>query len=224
MKSRRAVGRIVVALGILGFLAWTTAGAQTQSKGEAIVHKTCTQCHRIAGEPTARRLKQAPDLIWAGDKYQRKWLVGWLQNPKFKFYPMGYDFRDDRRGPHHRLSTADAEAVADFLGTLHDPRVKQGVMVNITPANVARGKARYEVLQCFACHRTPASNPQGYSGGDTSTDLRESGKRYQGDWLHRFNSNPLDFVPDSAAFIPSPAQNVTERDVFDITAYMLTFQ
>jgi hypothetical protein len=61
-------------------------------------------------------------------------------------------------------------------------------------------------------------------GGDTSTDLRESGKRYQADWLYRFNQNPLDFVPDSAAFVPSPSQNVTEQDVFGITAYMMTFK
>jgi hypothetical protein len=31
-------------------------------------------------------------------------------------------------------------------------------------------------------------------------------------------------VPDSGAFVPSPIQNVTEQDVFDITAYMLTFK
>jgi hypothetical protein len=51
-----------------------------------------------------------------------------------------------------------------------------------------------------------------------------AGKRYQADWLYRFNQNPLDFVPDSAAFVPSPSQNVTEQDVFDITAYMTTFK
>ena len=165
-----------------------------------------------------------PDLIGAGDKYQRAWLLTWLKNPKFKFYPMGYDFQEDRKGRHLALSTGDAEAAMEYLGTMKEPLIKHGVMVNVTTANIERGKARYEVLQCFACHRTPDNSAQGWTGGDTSTDLRESGKRYQADWLHRFNKNPIDFVPDSAAFVPTPTQNVTEQDVFDITAYILTFK
>ena len=105
------------------------------SPGEPIVKATCTACHRLEGEPTGRRFKKAPDLIGAGDKYQRAWLLAWLKNPKFKLYPMGYDFQEDRKQQHLALSAADAQAVA--------------------------------------------------------------GKRYQSDWLYRFNQHPLD-LSDSA--------------------------
>jgi cytochrome c2 len=213
---------VAVVMGLV--FVGSRAGAGTESPGEKIVKTACAGCHRLEGQATGRRFKKAPDLIGAGDKYQRAWLLAWLKNPKFKFYPMGYDFQEDRKQRHLALSTADAEAVMEYLGTLKEPLVKHGVMAKATPANIERGKARYEVLQCYACHRTPDISPQGWTGGDTSTDLRESGKRYQADWLHRFNQNPLDFVPDSAAFVPTPTQNVTAQDVFDITAYMLTFK
>ncbi|MDO8547377.1 MAG: cytochrome c [Nitrospirales bacterium] len=200
------------------------AGSGAESPGEKIVKGQCAGCHRLEGQAIGRRFKKAPDLIGAGDKYQRAWLLAWLKNPKFKFYPMGYDFQEDRKQRHLALSSLDAEAVSEYLGTMKEPLVKHGVMANVTLANIERGKARYEVLQCFACHRTPDNSAQGWTGGDTSTDLRESGKRYQADWLHRFNQNPLDFVPDSAAFVPTPTQNVTEQDVFDVTAYIMTLK
>lgn len=218
-----AVARSVLLVTLLVGGLDGSARADVQA-GEQIVTSTCVTCHRIEGEPMGRRFKQAPDLIWAGDKYQRKWLVSWLKDPNFRLYPMGYDFKEERKRRHLKLSASDANRVADFLATLKDSRVKQGVMGNVTKANIERGKARYEVLQCFACHRTPARNPQGYMGGETSTALRHAGKRYQADWLYRFNQNPLDYVPDSAAFVPSPTQNVTEQDVFDITAYMMTWK
>jgi mono/diheme cytochrome c family protein len=214
----------VAAIAVVMMLWGTHAGSGAESSGEKIVKATCAGCHRLEGPAIGRRFKKAPDLIGAGDKYQRAWLLAWLKNPKFKFYPMGYDFLEDRKQRHLALAPADAEAVVEYLGTLKEPLVKHGIMANVTPANIERGKARYEVLQCYACHRTPANSPQGWTGGDTSTDLRESGKRYQPDWLYRFNQNPLDFVPDSGAFVPSPIQNVTEQDVFDVTAYMMTFK
>jgi cytochrome c2 len=214
----------IVTVAVVLILLGARAGAKADSSGEKIVKTTCAQCHRLTGQAIGRRFKKAPDLIGAGDKYQRAWLVAWLKNPLFKFYPMGYDFQEDRALRHLALAPTDAEAAVEYLGTLKEPLVKHGVMTKVTPANVERGKARYEVLQCYACHRTPANSPQGWTGGDTSTDLRESGKRYQADWLYRFNQNPLDFVPDSAAFVPSPTQNVTKQDVFDITAYMMTFK
>jgi mono/diheme cytochrome c family protein len=222
---RYGVGLMSVATAaVVLILLEPRVGVKAESPGEKIVKTQCAQCHRLEGPAIGRRFKKAPDLIGAGDKYQRAWLLAWLKNPKFKFYPMGYDFQEDRKGRHLALSAGDAEAVVEYLGTLKEPLVKHGIMANVTPANIERGKARYEVLQCYACHRTPANSPQGWTGGDTSTDLRESGKRYQADWLYRFNQNPLDFVPDSGAFVPSPIQNVTEQDVFDITAYMMTFK
>jgi mono/diheme cytochrome c family protein len=102
-------------------LAWLLAGllvparaADLKNEGEGIVQSTCVGCHRIQGAPMPRSTKEAPDLIWAGNKYQPGWLVAWLENPKEKLYPVGYDFKFKRKGRQLALSFGEAEQVADF--------------------------------------------------------------------------------------------------------------
>ena len=106
------------------------------SDGEAIVKVRCIVCHRIVGQPVARSKKKDSDLIWAGSKYQRPWLVAWLQHPKEKLYPLGYDFNFTRKGPHLSLNAVEAEQVADFLEGLKDHPVTEGLMKPGTPAKL----------------------------------------------------------------------------------------
>lgn len=191
------------------------------SGGETLVKTRCVGCHRITGQPMARSKKKAPDLIWAGSKYQRPWLVAWLQDPKEKLYPVGYDFNFTRKGPHLSITAIEAQQVADFLGTLKDARVKEGEVKPGTPEELARGEALYRDHGCQNCHWTPANNKRGYKGGTSSTSLVNAGNRLQPDWVYRFNLNPDDFVPESGAYIPKPS--LPEGDIFAITAYMMTF-
>ena len=186
-----------------------------------MVNAQCVGCHRISGQPMPRSTKKAPDLIWAGNKYQRPWLVSWLQHPKEKLYPVGYDFNVTRKGPHRSLTAVEAEQVADFLETLKDPRVKEQVMRPATPEELARGKQLYREHACQNCHWTPASTKRGYTGGTSSTSLLNAGNRLQAEWMYQFNSNPDDFVPESGAYIPNPP--LPEKDIFAITAYIMTF-
>ena len=179
-------------------------------------------CHRVEGDPMPRRSKKAPDLIWAGNKYQREWLVNWLQNPDQKLYPLGFDFNVKRKGKHLSLSNSEANIVADFLGSLKGSRVKEGVMQSGTPEELERGKQLYQEHACQNCHWTPANNRRGYKGGKSSTSLIKMGVRLQADWVYRFNQNPNDFVPDSGAYIPSPP--ISDEDIYAITAYMMTFK
>lgn len=169
-----------------------------------------------------RSTKNAPDLIWAGNKYQRDWLVAWLQNPKEKLYPVGYDFKFKRKGRHLALLPGEAEKVADFLSTLKDVRITEGIMKSGTPEELARGEQLYVEHACQNCHWTPADNRRGYTGGTSSTSFVNMGNRLQADWVYRFNLNPNDFVPGSGAYIPNPA--LPEKDIYAITAYMMTFK
>ncbi|WP_447860508.1 c-type cytochrome [Nitrospira calida] len=85
------------------------------------VKSTCAACHRIKGKPIPRRTKTAPDLIWAGNKYRREWLVAWLQNPDL--LPVGNDFRSERKKRHLALPVDQAKAAGEFLATRKDPRI-----------------------------------------------------------------------------------------------------
>ena len=195
--------------------------AKSSVEGAKLVKSRCVGCHRIEGEPMPRSSKKAPDLIWAGSKYQRAWLVDWLQNPKEKLYPVGYDFNFKRKGPHLSLTAAKAQMVADFLATLKDKRVAEGLINRGTPKELSRGKQLYREHGCQNCHWTPANNKRGYSGGTSSTSLVNMGNSLQGDWVYRFNLNPNDFVPESGAYIPKPP--LPDSDIYAITAYMMTF-
>ncbi|MBK9112402.1 MAG: c-type cytochrome [Nitrospira sp.] len=91
---------LVIGMTTVFAVAVTRVAAKGEQAGEQFVRNTCTACHRIEGPVAARKTKKAPDLIWAGNKYQPAWLVNWLQNPDFKHYPVGYDFRPDRKKRH----------------------------------------------------------------------------------------------------------------------------
>lgn len=139
----RNVTRFVMYVAVLmvgGVLLCATESATAADAGEKIVKSLCVPCHRIEGKPAPRKTKQAPDLIWAGNKYQQDWLVAWPQKPEFKHYPVGYDFLPERKKPHLALPVDQAKAVSQFLATRKDSRIKEGVMKPGTPEQLARGE------------------------------------------------------------------------------------
>lgn len=220
-KRYAAVCAVTVSLcgvPVFGFSEKATAAVA----GEKLVKTTCVQCHRIEGKPAPRKTKQAPDLIWAGNKYQREWLITWLQNPGFKHYPVGYDFRPDRKKRHLSLDADQAKAAAEFLATRKDPRIKDGVMKPGTPEQLERGLKLYREHGCQNCHLTPAKTAKGYTGGTSSTSFIRFNERLNADWVYRFNQNPNDFEPNSGAYIPNPA--LPDEDIYAITAYMMTLK
>ncbi len=212
-----------LALGIVGVVILCASGIVTAAEsGEKTVKSLCVSCHRIEGKPAARKTKKAPDLIWAGNKYRQEWLVAWLQKPEFRHYPVGYDFRPERKKPHLALAVDQAKAVAQYLATRRDLRIKEGVMKPGTPEQLARGAALYREHGCQNCHLTPANTPKGHVGGTSSTSLLKLNERLNPDWVYRFNQNPDDFEPESGAYIPKPP--LPDEDIYAITAFMMRFQ
>ena len=211
-----------LALLLVAGLAGSFTAVEAADPGEKIVASVCVQCHRIEGAPAPRRTKKAPDLIWAGNKYRQDWLAGWLQNPEFKHYPVGYDFRPERKKRHLALPRDQAKAVVAYLATKKDARIREGVMKPGTPGQLERGMKLYREHACQNCHLTPAKTAKGYSGGTSSTSLLKLSERLKGDWVYRFNLNPDDFEPDSGAYIPKPP--LPDEDIYAITAYMMTFE
>lgn len=229
MSQHRACVKERVAVAIGFVLSMTAALVVAQSgiaaagdSGEKIVKSVCMQCHRIEGNPAPRKTKKAPDLIWAGNKYQRSWLEVWLRNPDFKHYPVGYDFRPERKKRHLALPVDQAKAVAGFLAKRKDARIAEGVMKPGTSEQLARGEKLYREHGCQNCHFTPAKTAKGYAGGTSSTSFIMLNERLRADWIYRFNQNPNDFEPDSGAYIPNPP--LPDEDIYAITAYMMTLK
>lgn len=120
--------------------------------GGQILSSQCVSCHAIT-KPEKAGIdhiwsRKGPDLYYAGNKFQKEWLVDWLQNPKTirpggEFYhnhvkstPEGDVIDNSKIVAHVKLDKASAEAAADALMKLSVPGlVEAGVFKNapVTP-------------------------------------------------------------------------------------------
>src|SRR5512141_2932618 len=81
-------GAVIVLVGLMSSPHLLFASDQVRAK--EIIQQTCVQCHRLNGQPDSRFNLKAPDLIWAGSKYQRPWLIRWLTGTEAPLYAKGY--------------------------------------------------------------------------------------------------------------------------------------
>ncbi len=192
-------------LAISGLLVFFAGGALA-ADGKALVGKfKCADCHKMQG-PAVKTIadvmkRKAPDLFYAGSKFNRDWLVKYIQNPT-KLRPGGVvylnhiklDGDQDTVGKvlkcASKLSAGDAEAVADYLMTLKDPDMKTGVF---KPGKVKKARAKMVMLKkeaCNACHMFPKKG-----GGVSCPTFEGIGSRLNPDWMYSFIKNPRKWDP-----------------------------
>jgi mono/diheme cytochrome c family protein len=197
--------------------------ARSADAGERVrtlLEQQCASCHRFSGEPASKFQIRGPDLMWAGQKYQREWLVGWLEGKEPSPYPKRY--RWDQAGeatPHPKLSAADARAVADhFERELRDARVREGAYdpSRLSKTEARFGAALFREYSCIGCHQVMEDGKP--VGGPISTHFFDAGRRYDPDWVWAFNLNPPAFTPHSGEYVA----DLTERKVGWITGYIMT--
>lgn len=173
------------------------------SRAKELIQQACVQCHRLEGQADSRFNLRAPDLIWAGSKYQRAWLLRWLTGKEAPLYAKGYRW-DLSEGPvkHPVVTEPDAAAIADYFETHHkDPRVKVGAFdaSKVSKFDATFGGMAYKAHACLACHTIEESG--NLIGGPQSTALQNAGQRYNPDWLYRFGQNPQDFIIHTGEFL-----------------------
>lgn len=196
------VGTVVVLISVAGELSANLLAGDEQ-RAERLITGTCAGCHKFAGQPETRFNLQAPDLMWAGSKYKRAWLIRWLTGKEEPLYPKGYRW-DLVEGPtkHMVVSEKDANAIADYFETHYeDPRVAAGAMdlSTFTAMEAEFGRQIYREHACIGCHLIRDNGNM--VGGPQSASLVEAGRRYNLDWLYRFGVNPQDFTPHSGEFL-----------------------
>ncbi len=209
---------LVLAVGVTSFPRLLLGSEQSRAK--ELVQTTCAGCHRLEGPPLTRYEKKAPDLIGAGGKFKHEWLVSWLEGKEQPLYAKSYRWDQGQTPQSHMvLSRADAEAVAQYLDSdFPDPKVKAGAigMTTFSKQEAAFGEKIFKEHACIGCHQVREGDRT--IGGPQSTSLAEAGKRLKADWIHRFNSNPPDYVPHSGEFVG----DVSELGLRYVTGYIAT--
>ncbi|OQW32706.1 MAG: hypothetical protein A4E19_04915 [Nitrospira sp. SG-bin1] len=217
-RTRRAiVATVSLAAGLV--LMQDPSFGSDQSRAKELLQQTCMQCHRLEGTADSRFNLRAPDLMWAGSKYQRSWLIRWLTGKEAPIYAKGYRWDLTEVPAKHPIVTeAEAAAIADYFAEHNkDPRVTVGAfdLSKVTKFDVQFGAAAYKAHACLGCH-TIEENSR-LIGGQQSAALQKSGQRYDKDWLFRFGLNPQDFVPHSGEFLA----DATEPQLRAVIGYLM---
>ena len=206
----RATRFLKAVIGTLLVVVSTPLNAVAAEGGE-IVSGRCVSCHNMDGPAVTTfegvLKRRAPDLFYAGSKFNRPWLVQWLQKPTV-IRPAGVMFlnhivneggkdmvRSDSIKPcPANLSSEDAEAVANYLMTLTDSAMKTGV---IDPAKKFRKSMARRLftkqLPCVACHTARLGKKTW--GGVSGPNLIEAGNRLNPDWVYARIKNPQHWDP-----------------------------
>jgi mono/diheme cytochrome c family protein len=204
----------------VGLLVPTTLLANTEQRTKDLIETNCATCHKFQGEGESRFHLNAPDLMWAGSKYQRDWLIRWLTGKEPLLYAKSYRW-DQGQEPdvHVKVTETQAHALADYFEkNLKDARVTVGAfdLTKVTKKDVKNGAFIYKEHACIGCH-TIEENGQ-LVGGPQSANLADSGNRYNQDWLFRFGINPQDFTPHSGEFLA----DATEPQLRSVIGYLMT--
>lgn len=211
----------------LGLLAALPAAARADSAD--ILKSQCAACHALT-KPADTSLnyiweRKAPDLYYAGLKFQRDWLVHWLQDPK-PIRPAGYPYfknivsgqDHDEVDPskltsHPKLDAATAAAVADALLALKPEGVVEAGLYKGQVPNMRMGALSFTKLRgCSACHQG-----EGGQGGLSGPELTDAGKRLQPDFIASYIRNPQAIDPH----VWMPALKMTDQDIQRLTGYLV---
>jgi len=206
--------KVLVIFGVASMIYGNGLSAPQSLKGvepgnEIVKREKCGSCHNLIG-PAATTIeeiikKRAPDLFYAGQKFQKKFLIKFLKGP-FLIRPSGtvylnhivrHESGDDIKDVlpcGGKLSEKDSEAVAEFLMTLRGPELERGVFM---PGKFSRTKARIlfeKNMACHACHKV--RNSKGViEGGMSAPILYNAGLRLQGDWIYNFLKDQEKWYP-----------------------------
>lgn len=193
--------------------------------GDAVFKgKNCNSCHYTTGPAQEKSIadqlaKKGPELWYAGSKFQKDWLVAWLQDPK-PIRALKYNSLTEKNaGDHPKLSAGEAGEVAGFLMGLTSDVVKAGVI-----------KAKYspkaklvftKKMPCSGCHKYPDKRGN-ISGGLSGPTLVGASTRLNPDWIYAYLANTKTFKPFRD--MPDFAGPLSDSDMKKVSAYVANFK
>lgn len=221
-------GIIIAASAGAAVLALVGKPAPAEPSSSSAIPTSCASCHALTRpeNPTVDRLwsRKGPDLWYAGDKFNREWLINWLQNPTairpggvmwFKHTKTG-DPRDTLDTTtvekHPSVDATTATKLADALLQLKsEGLITEGEFksegVNMTMGQMAFGKLR----GCGSCHQDKPGQ-----GGLSGPELYDAGKRLKPDYVLAYTRDPQRFD----RFIWMPQLPLSDTDLQRLTGYV----
>lgn len=183
----------------------------------------CLDCHYTDGPAKEKTIadqlaKKGPELWYAGSKFQKDWMVGWLQNPE-PIRPLKFNALDQENpGDHPKLGDGDAANVTDFLMGLTSDAVEAGA---VKPKKNPKGRLIFsKKMPCSGCHQYPGR--KGVAGGLSAPSLVGAGARLNPDWILAYLKTPEVFKPVKA--MPVFAGILREKDMKNVAAYVASFK
>lgn len=207
--------------------------ASPQDGEEIFKAKKCGECHLTVGPAKGKTIeerlkKKGPDLWFAGSKFKQEWLEEWLKNPE-TIRGVKWGGIEIGNSEHMSLSEQEAKQVTEYLMTLTDEYIEQGVIKETKrmPISKAReAKKWFEQKQaCYACHKVKSGKGK-VVGGFTGPSLTEAGKRLKGDWIYSFLKNPQVYEPVGRmpVYGDQAFNNLQDKDLKLLAEYLTSFK
>ena len=185
--------------------------------------KNCGSCHRLSAEQTADSFS-APDLHYAGNKFQKEWLKQFLKNPEV-IRPAGFTndpgfLQGADLSPHQSFQEVDANALAESLMGL---KISKPALVNQeTLSKGQRTKIKYQferTFGCISCHQS--LNLAGkVRGGISGPSLVNAGNRLQAGWVADWLRSPESYI--AKGLMPRYKLDPDSLDLF--TRFIMTLK
>ncbi len=218
-----------VLLILISFLIiYANALAEQPPGNPAVIQKKrCESCHRFSKDSPPDKY-QAPDLFYAGNKFQRNWLMEFLQDPVVirqagTLTGPGYLKGPPARGnPHPRLTREEAGLAVEYLMSLMIDGLEKGI---VDDEALSKGeKVRVKILfernfGCTACHKAVnlAGKPK---GGISGPSLVDAGNRLDPDWIFHWLKNSRVFISKGRM----PLFNLEDETAIQISKYIMTLR
>ena len=218
----RRLGTSLMGVALLAVVA--TPGRADPVAGEQLfTGNKCNDCHYTQGPAAEKTIadqlaKKGPELWYAGSKFQKAWLEGWLQDPK-PIRPLAYNsLTEENPDDHPKLAGGDAGAVTEFLMSLTSDNVEAGV---IKPKKNPKGRLIFvKKMPCSGCHQFPSKKK--FKGGRSAPSLVGAGKRLNPDWIYAYLKDTKAFKP--VRMMPVFAGILREKDMKAVAAYVANFK
>ncbi len=212
------VGALLLSVGAAPALADAAAG-----KG-VFEAKGCADCHYTDGPAKEKTIedqlaKKGPELWYAGSKFQKDWLAGWLADPQ-PIRPLKFNsLTEENPADHPKLAGDEAGSVTDFLMSLTSDAVEAG---SVKPKKSPKGRQIFtKKMPCSGCHQY-VGRKKTIAGGRSGPSLVDAGLRLNPDWILAYMQQPEVFKP--VKMMPVFTGLLSDKDMLNVARYVASFK